>query len=61
MEAVVLTDTFANATPSKSETPTSTVIVPGHDISGTVVACQVWDTQVNICDQLTAGPLMSQS
>ncbi|EJD06317.1 uncharacterized protein FOMMEDRAFT_138352 [Fomitiporia mediterranea MF3/22] len=61
-ETSVSTDTSANATPSGSGTPTSTVIVPGRDRSGTVVARRVWDTaQSNAREPTPAGPSMSRS
>lgn len=57
----VSTDTSANATPSGSGTPTSTVIVPGRDRSGTVVARQVCDNQPAACEQAIAGTTMARS
>ncbi|TDL16402.1 hypothetical protein BD410DRAFT_844448 [Rickenella mellea] len=44
-ETSVSTDTSANATPLGSGTPTGSVVVPGRDRSGTVVARPIWDTQ----------------
>ncbi|KAI0691831.1 hypothetical protein C8T65DRAFT_587083 [Cerioporus squamosus] len=36
-------DTSTNATPNGSNTPTGTVVVPGRDRSGTIIARPVWD------------------
>ena len=53
------TDTSANATPSGSGTPTSTVVVPGRERSGTVVARRIWDN--NELPPTTAGPTMNRT
>ncbi|KZP15046.1 hypothetical protein FIBSPDRAFT_959179 [Athelia psychrophila] len=42
-DADTSTDTSTNATPVRSSTPTGTVLVPGRERSGTVVAAAVWD------------------
>lgn len=42
-DADTSTDTSTNATPVRSGTPTGTVLVPGRERSGTVVARPVWD------------------
>ena len=42
-DADTSTDTSTNATPVQSGTPTGTVLVPGRERSGTVVARPVWD------------------
>ncbi|KAF7976784.1 hypothetical protein HWV62_5624 [Athelia sp. TMB] len=42
-DADTSTDTSTNATPVRSGTPTGTVLVPGRERSGTVVAQPVWD------------------
>ncbi|KAI0737115.1 hypothetical protein C8Q80DRAFT_1214800 [Daedaleopsis nitida] len=40
-------DTSTNATPNRSNTPTGTVVVPGRDRSGTIIARPVWDQPAN--------------
>ncbi|KAH8104407.1 hypothetical protein DFH11DRAFT_122312 [Phellopilus nigrolimitatus] len=62
-ETTVSTDTSANATPLGSGTPTGTVVVPGRDHSGTVVARRIWDVDVGDRSQELpkSGPVMSRS
>ena len=63
-DADTSTDTSTNATPVRSGTPTGTVLVPGRDRSGTVVARPIWDQpptgprhrQHRARQQLTASP-----
>ena len=42
-DADTSTETSSNATPAGSNTPTGTVMVPGRDRSGTIIARPVWD------------------
>lgn len=37
------TEPSSNATPARSNTPTGTVMVPGRDRSGTIIARPIWD------------------
>ncbi len=40
-------ETSTNATPNRSNTPTGSVVVPGRDRSGTILARPVWDQPAN--------------
>ncbi|KAI1786604.1 hypothetical protein LXA43DRAFT_1064977 [Ganoderma leucocontextum] len=40
-------ETSTNATPNRSNTPTGSVVVPGRDRSGTIIARPVWDQPAN--------------
>ncbi|EJF55994.1 hypothetical protein BD309DRAFT_973691 [Dichomitus squalens] len=40
-------ETSTNATPNGSNTPTGSVVVPGRDRSGTIIARPVWDQPTN--------------
>ncbi|KAH9937923.1 uncharacterized protein BXZ73DRAFT_76542 [Epithele typhae] len=40
-------ETSTNATPNRSNTPTGSVVVPGRDRSGTILAQPVWDQPAN--------------
>ena len=40
-------ETSTNATPNGSNTPTGSVVVPGRDRSGTIIARPVWDQPAN--------------
>ena len=64
-------DTSTNATPNGSNTPTGSVVVPGRDRSGTIIARPVWDqpnnntrrqhrSRLNVPDN-SAGPSTSTS
>ena len=41
-------ETSTNVTPNGSNTPTGSVVVPGRDRSGTIIARPVWDQPANV-------------